>query len=213
MNMKRLPALITTVACMSQHVEAQTFQEWFRQKSTQRKYLIQQIAALKVYLEYLKDGYDIAKKGLNIVGDIKDQNFKDHSTYFESLKLVNTSVKNSAKASLIVAYQNQILNEFRKLRQNSGNQFTPDQIRYIEDVYDNLMNECESSLTVLTQVISDRTLEMKDDERLAAIDAVYEDMKDKYAFTKSFMNSTSMLIMQRAKEQFEIEASKLNLNQ
>ena len=199
---------------MSQHVEAQTFQEWFRQKSTQRKYLIQQIAALKVYLGYLKDGYDIAKKGLNIVGDIKDRNFKDHSTYFESLKLVNASVRNSAKVSLIVAYQNQIVNEFRKLRRNSDNQLTPEEMRYIEDVYDNLISEYELSLAVLTQVISDRTLEMKDDERLAAIDAVYEDMKDKYAFTKSFMNSTSMLIMQRAKEQFEIEgASKLNLNQ
>lgn len=199
---------------MSQHVGAQTFQEWFRQKSTQRKYLIQQIAALKVYLGYLKDGYDIAKKGLNIVGDIKGRNFKDHSTYFESLKLVNTSVKNSAKVSLIVAYQNQIINEFRKLRRNSDNQLTPDEIKYIEDVYNNLMNECELSLSVLTQVISDHTLEMKDDERLAAIDAVYEDMKDKYAFTKSFMNSTSVLIRQRAKEQFEIErANKLNLNQ
>ena len=199
---------------MSQYVEAQTFQEWFRQKSTQRKYLIQQIAALKVYLGYLKEGYDTAKKGLNFVGDIKDRNFKDHSTYFESLKLVNTSLKNSAKVSLIVAYQNQIVNEFRKLRQNPDNKLTLDEIKYIEDVYDNLMNECELSLAVLTQVISDRTLEMKDDERLAAIDAVYEDMKDKYAFTKSFMNSTSLLILQRAKEQFEIEASnKLNLNQ
>ena len=199
---------------MSQHVEAQTFQEWFRQKSTQRKYLIQQIAALKVYLGYLKDGYDIAKKGLNIVGDIKDRNFQDHSTYFESLKLVNTSVRNSAKVSLIIAYQNQIVNEFRKLRRNSDNQLTPDEIKYIEDVYENLMLECESSLAVLTKIISDRTLEMKDDERLAAIDAVYEDMKDKYAFTKSFTNSTYMLTIQRAKEEFEIEdARKLNINQ
>ncbi|WP_276374280.1 hypothetical protein [Chryseolinea sp. H1M3-3] len=211
--MRRVVALILTLACMSQHVEAQTFQEWFRQKSTQRKYLIQQIAALKVYLGYLKDGYDIAKKGLNIVGDIKDRNFKDHSTYFESLKLVNASVRNSAKVSLIVAYQNQIVSEFRKLRQNSDNQLTPDEIKYIEEVCANLIDECESSLSVLTQIVSDRTLEMKDDERLAAIDALYEDMKDKYAFAKSFTNSTSMLILQRSKEQFEIEASsKLNPN-
>jgi len=199
---------------MSLSCSAQNAKEWFQQQKTQKEYLIQQIVALKVYLRYLKDGYDIAKKGLTIVGDIKDLNFKDHSTYFESLKLVNTSVKNSAKVSLIVAYQNQIVNEFRTLRRNSDNQLTPDEIKYIKDVYENLMNECELSLAVLTQVISDRNLEMKDDERLAAIDAVYEEMKDKYAFTKSFMNSTSLLILQRAKEQFEIEAaSKLNLNQ
>jgi hypothetical protein len=199
---------------MSLSCSAQNAKEWFRQKKTQREYLIQQIVALKVYLGYLKDGYDIAKKGLNIVGDIKGRNYDDHSTYFESQKLVNTSVRNSAKISLIVACQNQIVDEFQKLQQNSFNQLTPEEIKYIEHVYDNLMSECASSLTVLTQIISDRTLEMKDDERLAAIDAIYEDMKDKYAFTKSFTNSTSMLMLQRSKEQFEIEASsKLNLNQ
>lgn len=47
-----------------QLAEAQTFDEWFRQKKTQKKYLVQQIAALKVYLGYLKEGYEIAQKGM-----------------------------------------------------------------------------------------------------------------------------------------------------
>jgi len=55
-------------------VNAQTWNEWFRQKKTQKKYLVQQIAALKVYLKYLKQGYRIVDKGLSLVGDIKDGN-------------------------------------------------------------------------------------------------------------------------------------------
>ncbi len=180
--------------------------EWFRQKKTQRKYLIQQIAALKVYLGYLEEGYDIAKKGLNIIGNIKDRNFSDHSTYFESLRLVNSSVKSSGKIANIIAYQNQIMNEFRKLRNDpeSNETLTQQEIGHIKEVHDNLMTECESSITLLTQVISNHTVEMKDDERLAAIDLLYEDMKDKYTFTRSFVNSTQMLMMQRSHEQFEI---------
>ena len=41
--------------------QAQTFNEWFRQKATQKKYLIQQIAALQVYLDYVQKGYAIAQ--------------------------------------------------------------------------------------------------------------------------------------------------------
>lgn len=39
---------------------AQTWDEWFNQKSTQKKYLLQQIAAFEAYLSYAKKGYDIA---------------------------------------------------------------------------------------------------------------------------------------------------------
>lgn len=58
--------------------KVQTFHEWFRQKKTQKKYLIQQIAALKVYLGYVQKGYSIAQKGLTTVSNIKKGNFDLH---------------------------------------------------------------------------------------------------------------------------------------
>jgi hypothetical protein len=33
---------------------AQTWSEWFSQKKTQKKYLLEQVAALKIYAGYLK---------------------------------------------------------------------------------------------------------------------------------------------------------------
>jgi hypothetical protein len=183
--------------------------EWFRQKKTQLKYLLQQIAALKVYLGYLKDGYDITKKGLNIIGDIKDGNFNSHSEYFGSLKLVNNSIKNSSKVASIIAYQNLIIRDFQKLLQDTKHSgfITGEEKKYINEVYDNLLIKCEEALGDLETVITAKQLEMKDDERLMKIALIYEDMKDKYAFTRSFSNSTSMLIMQRSHESTEIENS------
>ena len=41
---------------VSMLLSAQTTAEWFNQKATQKKYLIQQIAALQVYIGYLQKG-------------------------------------------------------------------------------------------------------------------------------------------------------------
>ena len=59
--------LITTILC-----NAQGLSEWFNQKATQKKYLLQQIAALQVYIGYLQKGYSIAKTGLTTIGNIKN---------------------------------------------------------------------------------------------------------------------------------------------
>jgi 3-phenylpropionate/cinnamic acid dioxygenase small subunit len=48
-------------------INAQTFDEWFKQKETQIKYLVEQIGALKAYGEVVKRGYDIAHNGLTNV--------------------------------------------------------------------------------------------------------------------------------------------------
>lgn len=73
--MKRLIVLIL-FAILSTDVKAQTFAEWFRQSATQKKYLLQQIAALQVYIGYVQKGYSIAKEGLSAISDIKHGEFK-----------------------------------------------------------------------------------------------------------------------------------------
>lgn len=185
---------------------AQTFNEWFRQKKTQKKYLLQQIAALKVYLDYLKKGYKIVDKGLTIVGDIKQGKFDLDIEYLESLKNVNSSVSGSAKVASIVAYQRMIIIEFRRLKAlaNDTDLLTTEEKQYVESVYSNMLRESEMSLDDLDRVLSDSEFEMKDDERVKRVDVLYVDMKDKYTFTKSFASSTEVLIAQRSKEKQEV---------
>lgn len=67
----------------------QTWGEFFSQKKTQKKYLLEQLVALKMYAGYLKKGYDIVGSGIGTVWDIKNGEFSLHSTFFSSLKSVN----------------------------------------------------------------------------------------------------------------------------
>jgi hypothetical protein len=203
--------LIAGLILIGQNASGQTFNEWFRQKKTQKQYLLQQIAALKVYLGYLKEGYDIVQKGLNTVGDIKQGKFDLDIEYLESLKNVNSAVSGSAKVASIVAYQRLIMNEFRKLKGQSDETelFTNQEKEYVRDVYANMLRESESSLEELDRVLSSQDFEMKDDERIKRIDVLYVDMKEKYAFTKSFSNSTKLLISQRASDKYEVGVQEL----
>ena len=198
--------LIISLLTLSQVATGQTFDEWFRQKKTQRKYLVQQIAALKVYLGYLKDGYDIAKKGLTIVGDIKQGKFDLDIEYLASLRSVNPSVSKSAKVASIVAYQRAIMIEFGALKNKAVETelFTDEEKAYIGNVYANMLRESDESVDELERVLSNSDFEMKDDERIKRVDLLYADIKDKYAFTRSFSNSTTLLIAQRESETREI---------
>lgn len=203
--------LMATIACIiltTNIGHAQKWDEWFKQKKTQKKYLIEQIAALKVYLEYLKEGYDIAKKGLTIVGDIKEGKFDLDLEYIASLGNVNPAISGSPKVSSIIAYQRLVILEFHKLKQlTSDSDFlTREERNYIADVYANMLRESELTLHELDRVLSNSDFEMKDDERLQRLDLLYSDMKDKYMFTRAFSNSAELLIGQRAKEQSEIDS-------
>jgi hypothetical protein len=198
--------LICAFAICANISQAQTFNEWFRQKKTQKKYLLQQIAALKVYLDYLKKGYKIVDKGLTIVGDIKQGKFGLDIEYLESLGNVNSAVSGSAKVASIIAYQKKIMIEFRRLNNlaSETTYFTNEEKKYVESVYANMLRESELSLDELDRVLSNSDFEMKDDERVKRVDALYVDMKDKYTFTKSFSNSTQVLIAQRNQEDYEV---------
>ena len=198
--------LIISLLTLSQVATGQTFDEWFRQKKTQRKYLVQQIAALKVYLGYLKDGYDIAKKGLTMVGDIKQGKFDLDIEYLASLRSVNPSVSKSAKVASIVAYQRAIMIEFGALKNKAVETelFRDEEKAYIGNVYANMLRESDESVDELDRVLSNSDFEMKDDERIKRVELLYADMKDKYAFTRSFSNSTTLLIAQRESETRQI---------
>lgn len=188
---------------------AQTLKEWFKQKETQKEYLIKQIAALKVHLRFLKEGYDIAKKGLNMVGEIKGRNFRDHQDHFGSLKIVKDDLGNNSRIHLILTRQAAIMNEFRELKNvcRNNENLTEEEVRYVDLVYSNLLRECERDIVTLQSMVTDDAYRMTDDERIESIEAIYHEMNSKYAFTRTFCSSTKTLIMQRSAEKLEIESA------
>lgn len=205
----RLFFIIICLICSIETLQAQSpnFNEWFRQKRTQRRYLVRQIAALKIYLEYLKKGYDIAQKGLTLIGDIKDGTFNLDKDYFNSLKAVSPVVRNSPKVNEILVYRQATADTFREFVSHckKNDQLTDDEVRYIEAVETRITSECNVIMSELSIVCTAGQTEMQDEERLSRLDKAHHDMQDLYVFARDFIDTTNLLCMERKKQQREVD--------
>jgi hypothetical protein len=194
----------------STSINAQMFAEWSQQKATQKKYLLQQIAGLQVYIGYVQKGYSIAQQGLDVIGDIEYGELNLHSNYFNSLETVNPKIKQYSKVADIISLQLKIVNVYRNtLRQvKQSKTFNADELIYTGEVFSRLIDDCTSIIDDLTIIITSNQLEMKDDERLKRIDALCTDIQDKYSFVQSFANEAKDLAVSRLREQKEIKTSR-----
>ena len=198
--------------CLAMHyAKAQTWAEWFQQKETQKKYLLQQIAALKVYLGYAEKGYEIAGKGINTVRNIKNGDFNLHRDFFNSLNEVNPQISRFAKVAGIIVYQLQIVKQSKEALQAllKSKQFTPEEMSHIKRVFELLLDECSKTLDELAMVTTSGEVKMTDDERLSRIDGIYTDIQGKYSFACSFKQEIALLSAQRFAEGLQTNRSKL----
>ncbi len=204
--MKFIMILITGMI-LSTAAPAQTWDEWFKQKKTQKKYLAKQIVLLRLYLGYLKKGYEIADKGLTTIHNIKNGDFNLHRDFFGSLKNVNPHIKNSAKVADIIAFQVYIIQNIKRVNNfcKTNEYFTPEEIRYVAAVYSNMLFLCDASISELLTIIRSNETEMKDDERLVRIDKLYDDMLDKHAFVQSFDSDVRLIARERERETRSVE--------
>ncbi|QNL50265.1 hypothetical protein H8S90_01125 [Olivibacter sp. SDN3] len=68
------------------------------------------------------------------------------------------------------------------------------------NVYGRLLNQSKDNLEDLLLVITSSQLRMSDEERLAQIDRIYNDIQDKLLFLRKFNESGNVLLMQRKRE-------------
>jgi hypothetical protein len=197
------------VILFSTRAEAQTFAEWFQQKKTQKEYLLQQIAALKVYYGYVKKGYEISEKGLKLIGDIKDGDLNLHTTYFQSLEEVNPEIRDHPKVDGIIALQLNIVDTYKSVYSGiiESGAFNSEELNYIERVFNRLLDDCADKIDALTILTSAGKLQMKDDERLAGINTLYLDMQDNYIFARTFGSEAIALAAGRLQEKNNLQTS------
>ncbi|WP_461791486.1 hypothetical protein [Pedobacter sp.] len=181
---------------------AQTWGEFFSQKKTQKKYLLQQIAALQVYIGYAKKGYDIVGSGIHAVKDISNGEFSLHRNFFASLASVNPNIKNSAAVAEIINGGLGIISVLKGWR---ASELNADDWVYVALVKADLLAECAADLEDLLLVITAGKLEMKDDERLARLETLRLSMQDKYDFALYFTGELRLLDRNRVREQQSID--------
>lgn len=203
-------SVITITLLISTGTRSQTSNEWFNQKQTQIKYLIEQIATLQVYSGYLEKGYKIVKNGSKVIGDIKKGDINLHSDYFSSLRNVNPLVKKYSKIAKIIETQLQLLSLYHKSLKNvtKSDALTRGEINYCSSVFSNLINQTGDIIDVLVIVTTSGLIEMRDNDRIKKIDALYADMQAKLAFAQKFSKETELLIFQRNKENSDIQVTR-----
>ena len=207
--MKRMISMLLVMAIIAK-ANSQTWEEWTQQKKTQIKYLVQQIAGFQTYLGYVKQGYEIAQKGIATVQHIKQGEWNLHKDFFGSLEIINPLIKNSAKVSDIIAMEvglikstNALVRECRQTKE-----FTFEEMAYLENVCNKLLRESSKNIDELITIITSGELKLKDDERINRIDNIYAEMQEKHVFMRSFGTSVIRLLKNRSHEKNEIELSK-----
>jgi hypothetical protein len=198
--------VIALLTCTITRSQAQTFAEWFSQKKTQKKYLLQQIAALQVYSGYLRQGYSIATGGLgSISGYLKSENAL-HGIFYNRLRIVDPVVKNNPMVKEILAWQQDILTRTRETNQYSG--ITTEEKNYLTSVWNTVLRDCDQQLNTLQNVVGDAKLEMSDAERIAAISKIHAAMLANYRFASDFAAKLKMLAVLRQREENQMTVSK-----
>ena len=171
-------------------------------QNNQIKLYIQQIAANKVYLEYLQKGYSIVKNGLNTIGNIKNGHFSLDKDFFSQLENINPKVRHYAKEADIIALNVQIIRRFKKaLAEAKGTDLFSDQeLDYINRVFNSLIDNCASLTDELTVLLTPSEWKMSDDERIKRIDGLHTAMRDNYAFVNHYAGELEITAMQKGKE-------------
>lgn len=202
--------LIALFLLQSSFSFCQTYNEWFKQKKTAIKYLMNQITAFQTYIVYAEKGYSIVNSGLNNIKNIKHGDFNLHNDFFNSLSSVHPVIKKYSKVAEIIEMQNSIGKQITSTLKCGKKSYmiTDKELKYLNGVFNNLLYECSKNLKELITLITNNNSKMKDDERIKRIDWLYEDMKDKQLFARSFSHSATDLIIQRMIDRTDIIISK-----
>lgn len=197
--MKQILIVLLLLACVQIHAQ-----------KPKHKRLIEQIAALQVYISYAQQGYSIANKGLTTVRNIKNGDFNLHRDFISSFKKVNPKIKAYAKVADFIALQMRTISAIKECLKGvkEARQFSIAEIDHCSMVFQRVLNASLENVEQLLEIISDEQLQMKDDERLKRIDALYADMQDKYAFSSSWSEEMAVLTVQRMHQRADIELSK-----
>lgn len=164
---KRFFALITFTSLVIS-VEAQTWDEWFKQKETKKLRLVEQIAALQVYSGYLEKGFSIAKEGWQTVASFKDGTFSLHDDFIGRLAKINPELENSHRLVRMIEDHYRLLKLLRKAKQSIAGSDSYQQAEkdWLIDVINRSIQEALLLTSEIQLLLSDDELDLSDNERM-----------------------------------------------
>lgn len=171
---------------------------------------IEKLTQLKGILSDMKTGYDIVNGGYNTVKSIQSGNFNLHATFLNGLNAVSPAVAHYGRVADIILQQANLVTEYNRYKQefSQSGSFSAGELGYMADVYTTLLQQSLQNLSRLTDILMAGKLRMSDAERLQAIDHIYGDSADQYAFLQNFDRQGVVLSLQRSQDQNDTQTLK-----
>jgi hypothetical protein len=133
-----------------------------------------------------------------------------YAQYFDELWRVKAALAYYHKVKDIVEKQVQLINEYKSswalFKQDKN--FTPDELGYIQGVYNGIVEESIKNIDQLFLVINAFATQMSDAKRLEIINEVNTKLDENLTDLREFNNQNKMISLQRASEKGDIEIVK-----
>jgi hypothetical protein len=195
------------LSLLAAHANGQLFKEWFRQNRTQREYLKEQIAQLKLCLELTKEGYKIAKEGLKAIDQIKNQEFRLHKNRFDSLRILKSGITSLSRLQHITDLHGGINEICEKLPgqiatcQRLDPAVKKQMLTGLETLYD----DSQDLIGGFFIVIRDDQVSMTDDERIQRLEDLYQEFEKNYLFAQNLRRDLGLVCKSAAAELEDIK--------
>ncbi|MGF7080378.1 TerB family tellurite resistance protein [Mucilaginibacter sp. UYCu711] len=171
---------------------------------------IEKLTQFKSILSDLKQGYQIYQQGYSTISNLSKGNFNLHNAYLTGLMAVSPSVQNYGRVAEIIGQQSSIVSEYKKnlSRFRQSGTFSVNELNYFNNVYNQLIKQSGQNLDELGNIMTGGKLRMSDDDRLRAIDRIYNSSSDQLQFLRFFNRQGTMLSLQRSKDLHDTKALK-----
>ncbi|MVN91513.1 TerB family tellurite resistance protein [Mucilaginibacter aquatilis] len=163
---------------------------------------LEKLTQFKAILSDMKKGYQIYQHGYGTISNLSKGNFDLHNIYLSGLMAVSPEIRNNPRISEIIGQQYDLVREYKRyqaLFRQSGS-FSGNELSYINNVFNQLIRQSDENVNDLANVTTANRLRMSDDDRLRAIDRIYQSSTDQLQFLRYFNRKAVLLSLQRSKD-------------
>ena len=147
---------------------------------------------------------------LTEISDWVEKQRAQYANYFDELWRIKTALAYYQRVKDIIEKQLQLVNEYKgawALFKQDKN-FTADEMDYMQEVYNGIMDESIKNLDQLSLVINAFVTQMSDAKRMEIINEVDHNLDENLTDMREFNNQNKMMSLQRASEKGDIETVK-----
>jgi hypothetical protein len=147
---------------------------------------------------------------LTEISDWVEKQRAQYANYFDELWRIKTALTYYQKVKDIIEKQLRLVNEYKAawalFKQDKN--FTVDELDYMQEVYNGMMDESMKNLDQLSLVINAFVTQMSDAKRMEIINEVDQNLDENLTDMREFNNQNKMMSLQRASEKGDIETVK-----